>query len=180
MAAEKMKYVIELTAEDYRQFVRYHNLFSRKGWSYSYKFAPWVGIACFICFLVLPSQGEIWPTLHALYMVLGAILIAWPPLMGLMLEKEVYRFLKSDHSIDGVTHCYILGEEGISDRDPDGVEKLSWKNVYQAVEWKNWFFIYKNTISGFILPKREMAPQQEEQVRAMLREKLGDRWKQVK
>lgn len=167
---DKLVITAELKEDDYRQFVRFHHMYRLPRWQNKFRVAPWLAALCLLA--AAAPLGVVWRTVMPLAAIL-LVLYWWQ--MPHRLEKEVQSLLEKV-SQKNSTHVCTLDEEGLTCENGGQTERRRWEQLPQAVEWKSWFFLYKDAVVAFLLPKRAMSKPQVEQVRMLLADKMGSRF----
>jgi small-conductance mechanosensitive channel len=69
-------------------------------------------------------------------------------------------------------HVLSMTDEGLVESRSNGQTKLNWSGIISLKEDKQYFYLYNSSVSALILPKRELA--NEEEVRNFLNSKVAD------
>ncbi len=175
MEQSKEKKTISFTSSidkrDYRKIAYFNVFFKDLKMLYLIVMA---GIAS-LCVLVLHFTGRILFPDFLIYVC--TIFIVLIPLLFLVTEFMVYRFLKSDRLSINNAHQYTIDEEKIVTEG--GVEKARaeylWIYLYKAYEIKDYFLLYINQEQALILPKRNLTEEDSEMIRDLMRKNLRKR-----
>ena len=66
----------------------------------------------------------------------------------------------------------VLDGEGVHVTNERGNVNLPWPDVYKAAEAKSSYFIFVSRAQAFVVPKRLLAPNEEETLRALLQQNI--------
>lgn len=97
------------------------------------------------------------------YITLVLIAVIQPTVIFITIIRNYY---SSNHLRE--TLDMELAEEEIKIRGESFYMVILWSKIYKIVEKKKWFLIYQNNLSAILIPKKELSPEQIEQVQEIL------------
>lgn len=149
----------ELTKEDYIDFNMYHGLRSKtvkKSMFLQQYILP-------IVYLIVPFFLEDFKSPKFKYCmgVFIVIAISWIILYKKYLKKYMRKRIvkmidEGDTSKNFGNKVMILSEEGIEDIGKNDQSKLKWEGIYKIEESDKHIFIYKNSMSAYVVPIRAL------------------------
>lgn len=100
----------------------------------------------------------------------------FPPVLIALLEYQIRRMARTHNSVIGQTHRIVFSEEGVASYVGKAAGKFTWAQIREAYELGGAFLFYISQSQALALSKDDVTPEQQEQIRALAREKLGKRF----
>lgn len=173
----RMRFENRMTEEDYLEAAYFEAYHRRKGWKNPY-------IQCVIlAVLLLPIGVYCIGKEGGMYRLFETVSFAWVGITAvallfsrLTLKKRCHNFVKKNEKRVTRPVTLELTDDGIYSISGGKRNYHKWKKAERAYEWKNNFFLMVNGEEAVFISKREKTPEQLQDIRDFLIEKLGDRF----
>jgi hypothetical protein len=166
-------YQFKSTMDDYREMSFFSTFSFRKGQNI-FLLVAWIS-ATTAFLLDVTSVIKLGQTVHLCALMVAVTL----PMLFVSALTSVHKFKVNGASYRKKTHTVLLGKDDVQYKESGntntGVD--TWDDMYAAFETNHLFLLYRTANNAVLLPKRSTTPQQVEETRACLKEKLGVRFK---
>jgi hypothetical protein len=97
------------------------------------------------------------------YIALALIAVIQPTVICITIIRNYY----SSNHLRETLDMELAGEE-IKIRGESFYMEILWSKIYKIAEKKKWFLIYQNNLSAILIPKKELSPEQIQQIQEIL------------
>lgn len=168
-----MKIDYDLTEEDYLNFNMYHVKNSKTAMK-SLKLQRFLGPIFFIVFAYIFSviaETEILG-LFIVFLIIGVLWFAFYPKYFYSHVKRQTKKMIQEGENEGLLgeHHLLMTDEGITETTSTSETKVGWESLKEFKEDDDNFYLYNSSLSAIILPKRDVA--NEEEVRTYIDSKF--------
>lgn len=147
----KSEFDIKLQPMDMYRYNLYHTYSSASG------YLPVV--AAVIAFAgAVKSWGEVELTYTVFYIMLGAVLLVYAPIMLYLRSKQQ---VLGSPVLKGTLH-YVVDDTGITTSQGEASSTLAWDQVYRVVATKHNVLFCINVRNAFIVPRSQLGQEYEE------------------
>lgn len=162
----------KVNVKDFRE-ATYYALFMKK--RNFFRVAVVVIAACFI-YLVLSVNKVL--TMEPIFFFLAGAYLIWLLFILAGAERQIRAYVKSPDNLIGAEYTAKFGQRLVSFEIPSKKFKVSGNlaDIPAAFELTNIFLVYATQEQTFIIPTRDLSKSEIKQLRALLRDGIGERF----
>ncbi len=177
---EKIALEIQYNIDDYThvfEFIKNKSFFCKNNYLITGAIAF---ITFIIYYLLFIKDRDGLSFADALTVIIGLMLIV--PIIYVVkdfqpfAEKSVIQQYKSSMLIQG-TQTISFGEDGIESKSDLSASKINWNAVIETAETDKDFFFFTSPKIALFIPKRVFSVEQQDEIKNLVKIKLGDRVK---
>ncbi len=91
-------------------------------------------------------------------------------------DLQVKRTLREDASVLDFENEYTFLKEALKVKNSNATQKVEYTSLYQVIETEDYFYLYLNKVSAFLINKKELTKKEKEEICKLLSEALPKKY----